>query len=486
MNEMLMLTWVTLFASAIAVVYSASRFSHLRATNQMIGITASLLLLGSIVVAPFAFQDWFMAFVMLCSVYLLANANILWLWKFHALRTVNIVRNNQRQLLFIFGVIAPLGFVANDLFITFSRAVGTVLAGFILIRVIHIYIHGRLNIRELSSARRSLPTVTFATPARNETHALTKHLQSVVKTDYPKIEFLVLDDCSYDGTSQIIRAFAHDGVRFIKGREPDSTWLGKNHAYQALLEESNGHYILFSGVDTRYQPESITKLINYMRTEKLEMISLMPSHTANRFGETILQPMRYLFTIARSGPRHPPVLSTTWLVRRDFLIQHGGFDAVKSSIRPEQHFADIAQTTGSYRFIASGADIGISSRKHFSSQYETALRNLYPLLHRSLAKHFALLLSMWLLLILPIASLFSEPRQLIVHIAAPTLMYFAYFVVVLMSHTNKIVAYSPLHFLIGAIAYTYISIVSVYRYETDQIAWKDRNICQPIFESRQS
>src|SRR4029077_9013676 len=57
-----------------------------------------------------------------------------------------------------------------------------------------------------------LPTVTVAIPARNEDAQLDQCLQSLLAGDYPKLEIIVLDDCSQDRTSEIIRRFAHDGV----------------------------------------------------------------------------------------------------------------------------------------------------------------------------------------------------------------------------------------------------------------------------------
>ena len=47
-------------------------------------------------------------------------------------------------------------------------------------------------------ADRDLPTVTVAIPARNETKDLDDCLQSLLASNYPKLEIVVLDDCSQD------------------------------------------------------------------------------------------------------------------------------------------------------------------------------------------------------------------------------------------------------------------------------------------------
>ena len=62
-----------------------------------------------------------------------------------------------------------------------------------------------------------LPTVTVAIPARNETEDLAFCIESLVASNYPKLEILVLDDCSQDNTPEVIKSFAHKGVRFLSG-----------------------------------------------------------------------------------------------------------------------------------------------------------------------------------------------------------------------------------------------------------------------------
>jgi len=79
--------------------------------------------------------------------------------------------------------------------------------------------------------------------------------------DYPKLEIIVLDDCSQNKhTPEIIRSFAHDGVRFIQGEHPKPTWLAKNQAYDRLAQESSGEFILFCGVDVRFSQTVCVKL----------------------------------------------------------------------------------------------------------------------------------------------------------------------------------------------------------------------------------
>src|SRR6185369_13096540 len=74
------------------------------------------------------------------------------------------------------------------------------------------------RLRKLAKPRNlaQLPTVSVCIPARNEDRVLTDCLAAVLASDYPKLEVIVLDDCSQDKTAQVVRQFAHGGVQFIQ------------------------------------------------------------------------------------------------------------------------------------------------------------------------------------------------------------------------------------------------------------------------------
>ena len=178
---------------------------------------------------------------------------------------------------------------------------------------------------------RDLLTITVAIPARNETIDLEACLQTLVASDYPKLEILVLDDCSQDRrTPEIIRGFAHDGVRFIAGQPPAADWLAKNYAYQQLAAAASGELLLFCGVDTRFEPGSLRAMVELQLSSQAAMISVLPANLPPRkpgLEPWLVQASRYAWELAlpRQWTKRPPVLSTCWLIRRAWLEQNGGF-----------------------------------------------------------------------------------------------------------------------------------------------------------------
>ena len=376
----------------------------------------------------------------------------------------------------------------------FVMAVGSLVAGLIMLvstlRHLRTTQPSRLGAVRLADAE--LPTLTVCIPARNETDDLEACLQSLVASDYPKLEVLVLDDCSQDKrTPEIIRGFAHDGVRFIPGSVPDESWLAKNLAYQRLFEESNGELLLFCGVDVRFEPGSLRLLVQALLAKRKSMLSVMPKNripSVLRDGSSsLIQPMRYAWELAlpRRLFRRPPVLSTCWLVKREIIKSAGGFAAVSRSIVPESYFARVSTVHDGYTFMRSNELVGITSSKSFAEQRATAIRMRYPQVHRRIELVLLLSLAEFICLVLPYALLiggllgYGSRELLVVSVAAVMVLTLLYAAIVTLTYritltrSLLLLPFAAL-FDIGLLNYSMIC------YEFFSVEWKGRNICIPV------
>jgi drug/metabolite transporter superfamily protein YnfA len=333
---------------------------------------------------------------------------------------------------------------------------------------------------------KELPTVSVAIPARNETEDLEACLHSIIASDYPKLEILVLDDCSQTRrTAEIIRGFAHDGVRFIQGEAPSDTWLPKNQAYDRLAAEASGQYILFCGVDVRFGPESIRELLELLLAKKKAMASVLPRRTETA-GAALAQSMRYWWELVppRRLFRRPPVLSTCWIISRAVLESAGGFRAVARSITPEAHFARRAIATDAYSFLRAGADSGITSVKAAREQRDTAVRTRYPQLHRRPENVFVVMLAELALLLLPFGLAVAGFWLAIgtaAHLLAAlaSVLLFATYALLARSTRTARPAFALIGLPVGLVFDLIILHVSMWQYEFSTVDWKGRNICIP-------
>jgi hypothetical protein len=336
---------------------------------------------------------------------------------------------------------------------------------------------------------KELPTVTIAIPARNETNDLEACLKTIIANDYPKLEILVLDDCSQDKTPEIIRGFAHDGVRFIKGAEPAERWLAKNQAYQRLYEEANGDLILFCGVDVRFGPQAIRSLVTTLLNRKKSMVSIMPRRLTNTPAAAFIQPMRYWWELAlpRRFFNRPPVLSTCWLIKRDALKKCGSFAAVSHNILPERYFTRELVKQDSYSFVRADDLLDIQTAKTLDEQRATALRMRYPQIRRRPELVLPMTLAELLLLLGPFVLAFAG---LIWHLgiigwlsATAAVVLVATHVVILSVSNPPNISLAFLNLPVVILTEVFLTYESMLKYEFSVVDWKGRNICIPVMHT---
>jgi glycosyltransferase involved in cell wall biosynthesis len=345
---------------------------------------------------------------------------------------------------------------------------------------------------KLFSEESQLPSITVAIPARNETSDLEDCLNSLIGSDYPKMEILVLDDCSQEKrTPEIIRSYAHSGVRFLAGEVPGKSWTAKNFAYEQLAAEANGEVIVFCGVDIRFNVQALRKMIELKIAKKKKMISFMPVNQlpGSEFKGLLVQPLRYLWElgIPRRYLGRPPVLSSCWLIDRQQLMDAGSFMAYSRSIIPERYIArEVSKKDDGYSFIAQGAYLGLSSAKSFDEQLSTAVRTKYPLLKQRL-EHVAILslLEFWLFLA-PIGLFIYElvAGSLIVSILSALAVVLASLVVLVVTRLTygKSLLLSLVCYPLVVTYDILINLYSMWCYEFSEVVWKGRNVCIPVMQ----
>lgn len=366
-----------------------------------------------------------------------------------------------------------------------------VLAALVMLRVtVNTWRHTRPGNLQTSLTDKELPTVSVLIPARNETEVLQRCLEALVTSDYPKLEIIVLDDCSVNRrTPEIIRGFAHDGIRFIQGAEPDETnWLAKNHAYARLTEEASGSILLFCGVDVEFSPHSVRCLVELMHKRGKDMVSVMPLRAQKVWSEgSLLQPMRYFWEIClpRRFFKRPPVLSTVWAIRAEALKRDGGFEAVARSVTPEAHFARQSVIGDKYSFVRSDQAFGVYSTKPASEQYETTIRTRYPQLHRRLELvAVTTLLELFFLTgpFLGLLLLWALPHQLLlggIWLVTVVALEFTYYKVAVKTKLDN-PAFAWMLFPAAVLTDLVMLHVSFWKYEFGRVDWKGRNVCIPV------
>lgn len=334
-----------------------------------------------------------------------------------------------------------------------------------------------------------LPSISVLIPARDETDELRQCLDSLIASDYPKLEVLVLDDCSMGKkTPEIIRSYAQNGVRFIKGNVPPDDWVAKNHAYEQLRAEASGEVLVFCGVDTVFEPHAVRAIVETLLSRDKEMLSVLPTRSPQGGNiVSFLQTMRYYWELClpRRLFKRPPVLSTCWVVRSGLLSELGGFASVTQSVSPEAHFAKRAVARDVYTFIRTNGPLQVHSTKSFQDQFDTTVRVRYPQLHRRLELVAATTLFELVFFLAPFLGL--PLSFLLPHTGAYFALWFAsvmtvevmYYLISVQTKLNS----PPVAFLtapFGFAADIVMLHISMLRYEFGTVNWKGRNVCIPV------
>lgn len=338
------------------------------------------------------------------------------------------------------------------------------------------------------AAETDFPSVTVCIPARNEAHALIDCLQAVIASEYERLEIIVLDDVSGDDTSALIKSFASEGVRFVKGKPLTSGWLGKNHALQGLLEEASGSYILFMDVDTRLAPQAVEHMVRYALSKRAAMVSVLPRREDGWRTSVVTSPLRYFWELIFSRRLWPATASNAWLIRREVLQKRfDGFKPFKNAVQPEARIAAELAQTNEYRFLIGSKGFGVAYEKKWRSQLITSVRLLYPLLGKQVALSLIALVDLLLLLAPFVVLAILTPLGLITPLASVvTALVGLSFCILYGLYAHRVWSHG---WLVGALLWPFLVLqeailvlASVLQYKRHTVTWKGRQI-QPEAQS---
>ena len=88
-----------------------------------------------------------------------------------------------------------------------------------------------------------LPLVTIVTPSYNQGRFIRATIESVLKQDYPRIEYLVMDGGSTDETVSILRKYAPWIAHWVSA--PDR---GQSHAIVEGMRRSTGEVHIYESL----------------------------------------------------------------------------------------------------------------------------------------------------------------------------------------------------------------------------------------------
>jgi glycosyltransferase involved in cell wall biosynthesis len=339
----------------------------------------------------------------------------------------------------------------------------------------------RFRLDSNTSTPEHLPTVSILVPARNEDKALTDCLESMVQTDYPKLEIIVVDDCSSDKTPDIIRHFAQKGVRFVPGNEPSVDWVGKNNAMAVLAEEASGEILVFADVDVRISASSIRRLVFTMAEKDLSMVSVWPQRFETDVLASIVEPSQGRIQASKNLTllRNLPVSGKFLMIKKSELTRIGGFAAYKNSVLPELLMSEQFQKDNKYRYYQSDPSLGITIRKKPDSNIATSVRILFPMLESRPLRVMIFAGYRWMVLI------FISWSFIVGQALAALLLIVMLLIRELIATTRLTPAswfLSPIILVYDFTIDPFVAMYSMLKYQFGTVNWRGRSVCYPKYE----
>ncbi|MEM9128126.1 MAG: glycosyltransferase family 2 protein [Pseudomonadota bacterium] len=171
--------------------------------------------------------------------------------------------------------------------------------------------------------------VTVIMPVFNRENVVARAIRSVLEQTHKNLEFLIVDDCSTDGTSDIIEAYAQrdDRIRVIKNTKN----LGPAGSRNRGIEAAQGKFVTFQDSDDRWFPEKLEAQLRKMQEQPQYKVGYCGAfyfaqeqcYYIPRVG-TIERPEGELFdAILLSNPTTPQTL----MIERSVFDEAGVFDA---------------------------------------------------------------------------------------------------------------------------------------------------------------
>jgi cellulose synthase/poly-beta-1,6-N-acetylglucosamine synthase-like glycosyltransferase len=124
------------------------------------------------------------------------------------------------------------------------------------VQLVCAYLHVRRARRRAGRSPPVLAPVSVIVPAYNEAANIAATVNSLVGSDYPQLEVIVVDDGSTDGTADIVERLGHPCVRVIRQRN-----AGKPTALNTGIRRARADLLVLVDGDTVFQPDTVYRLV---------------------------------------------------------------------------------------------------------------------------------------------------------------------------------------------------------------------------------
>ena len=237
------------------------------------------------------------------------------------------------------------------------------------------------------------PAVSVIVPARNEAHNIGTCVGSLVASDYPDFEVIVVDDRSEDGTGAVARAAGAGRaarVEVLDGAALPEGWFGKQWACWQGARAARGDVLLFTDADTVHGAPLMARAVAALEQERADCVTVLGRQIMESFWERLVQPQVFtLLAIRYPDMGRSPLPQRKWrsaiangqylMFRRTAYDALGGHEAVRYEAAEDLRLAQTLVRSGGRLFIREAlADFGTRMYRGLRELVEGWSKNMIP------------------------------------------------------------------------------------------------------------
>lgn len=298
---------------------------------------------------------------------------------------------------------------------------------FCLIAWINVLLAPRLN-RDRSYLKQQywsgeLPTVSVLVPARNEAHQIAFCIRSLLDSDYPQIEVIVVDDQSTDGTGRVLQDLSMQHPQSHRLRvfrledELPLGWTGKARACHVLAQHAKGEIFIFCDADVTATRTTVSDTVASLFDYCADALTALPAQlggsllnqsvvaAVTQFTILISLP---LFLVPRSRSSALATGNGQWFAwRREAYFACDGHVAVRTSRIEDVALGRLIKSRG-YRLLVvnAGQDLVVHMYETLAAARQGFRKNLFGLAGESYLAVVVITLMLLLILSAPVWAYF--------------------------------------------------------------------------------
>ena len=277
----------------------------------------------------------------------------------------------------------------------------------------------RLRSQKNIRTKKPLPFVSVLVPARNEEINIENCVSSLLKSDYPHLEIIVLDDNSTDRTYEIVKELSsrYARLKIIKGKKLPPGWNGKNWACHQLSQIARGDWFLFTDADTIHKPHSISTALAAAQRRMSNFVSCIPGFITKTWAEKLYFPVIHFVFVAlfpfrmlnfSKDSRLSFAMGPFLFIERNFFFSWGGYEAIKAEVVDDIAMAKkVKENNGRIAIIDGTSFMDVRFYRSFKEVWNGFSKNSYEALGKAPHLLFALLLACYYLFIYPYIALWA-------------------------------------------------------------------------------